>query len=373
MTAENRFFKKINYSASNEDEQSEILALGQLTGRSVLCVTASGARPLSLLISDPERVVAVDLNPTQNHLLELKIAAFRHLEYDELLEFLGVTGVATDSKARRWSVFVKMLAQDLSTPAREFWQAHRSFIETGVLYCGAWEGYQRMMATPLRWMGIPYEQILNADDISEQRRILRQSGRETWVNGLLWMTARRWIWRWVLREPGIEFVEADFDIYQYLRSRIEFALDHHHLRDSAFHWLLWTGRYQHALPVHLRREHFAAIRSRLDRVEIRTASLVEILEEDTCPSWDGFSLSDFSSYCRREDWDHVWAAIARRARPQAKVVARQFLVRHPLTTQGFERNEDLELRLRESDETALYTFICATRVMQCASPSLEKH
>ncbi|MFM2382775.1 MAG: hypothetical protein RL515_762, partial [Verrucomicrobiota bacterium] len=84
----NSFFSDINYSAANEDGASELAAL-RLDARSrVLCITASGARPLELLLGDPQSVVAVDFNATQNHLLELKMAAYRELEYDEFAAFI---------------------------------------------------------------------------------------------------------------------------------------------------------------------------------------------------------------------------------------------------------------------------------------------
>ncbi|KAJ8113768.1 hypothetical protein ONZ43_g5079 [Nemania bipapillata] len=46
----------------------------------VLAITSAGDNILSYALQGPARIHAVDLNPTQNHLLELKVAAYQSLE-----------------------------------------------------------------------------------------------------------------------------------------------------------------------------------------------------------------------------------------------------------------------------------------------------
>ena len=110
------FFNKINYSASNEDSESERLALRLNSEDTVLCITGSGARSLDLLVDSPKKIVSIDFNPAQNFLLELKMAAFKALTYDELMEFLGVR-----SSEVRLVMFNKLKAH-LSPNALDFWQ-----------------------------------------------------------------------------------------------------------------------------------------------------------------------------------------------------------------------------------------------------------
>src|SRR5688572_6413334 len=83
------FLNTINYSASNEDENSELIALQGLTRPDILCITASGSRPLSLLLLDPQIVTAIDFNITQNYLLELKMLAIKNFDYPNFLKFIG--------------------------------------------------------------------------------------------------------------------------------------------------------------------------------------------------------------------------------------------------------------------------------------------
>ena len=55
----------------------------------ILTITSAGDNILDYLLEGPRRVHAVDLNPNQNHLLELKVAAFSALSLYRYLETLS--------------------------------------------------------------------------------------------------------------------------------------------------------------------------------------------------------------------------------------------------------------------------------------------
>src|SRR5262245_310673 len=65
-------FQQIVYSGCWEDTETELAALAFEPGARVLSITASGSRSLGLLEANPAEVISVDLNPSQNCLLDLK-------------------------------------------------------------------------------------------------------------------------------------------------------------------------------------------------------------------------------------------------------------------------------------------------------------
>src|SRR4051794_38014330 len=71
----------LQYSCCNEDSRSELEALAVRGGRA-LSIHAAGGRAFSLLLGDPDEVVAIDRNPAQIHLGRLKVAAMRRLDRD---------------------------------------------------------------------------------------------------------------------------------------------------------------------------------------------------------------------------------------------------------------------------------------------------
>src|SRR4051812_20720498 len=123
--------ESILFSACQEDSRSELAALGPLHGKQVFAVTAGGGRVLNLLIDKPRSITAVDLNPAQNALLELKIAAVRGLDHGAYLRFLGVRD-ADD----RLATYERHLRHQLSAGARRFFDGIPKAIGAGILFQG---------------------------------------------------------------------------------------------------------------------------------------------------------------------------------------------------------------------------------------------
>src|SRR5512133_4318587 len=89
--AERAAFDFIRYANCWEDAEILLEGLRPPPGSRILSVASAGDNSLALLLSDPEIVVAADINPAQVALVELKRAAMRELEYTDFLEFLGFT------------------------------------------------------------------------------------------------------------------------------------------------------------------------------------------------------------------------------------------------------------------------------------------
>lgn len=355
------YFTKINYAFANEDGASELAALELGPTDTALCLTGSGARALDLLIAGPRRVTSIDLNPAQTHLLELKTAAYRLLEYPQLLAFFGLAECED-----RGAVYRRLRGQ-LSTAAAAFWDRRGRAIAGGVCFCGSWERWIRALAR----LGWPRRRVLRrlyeAPDREAQARIWRDQWDGALWRGTLWLIARRWIWRHVFREPGIEAVPAELEIFQAMRERFEHLAREVLIRDAFFPQMLFFGRVLNpaALPLHLQEKNAALIKERLDRLEPVTADLIDFLE-GTPRSFDAFSLSDFSSYTRPHQYDRVWRSVLRRLAPGGRACERRFLVRLDPTERpalapwmaGVSRRPALEAELDRSDRSFIYRFGC---------------
>lgn len=127
------FYERLSYSFGNEDWRTEQKAL-QLTAKdSVLCITASGDRALNLLSSPCASMTAIDANPIQNALLDLKKAALGSLGYDEYVAFLGLRPMQD-----RMSCYEK-LRPSLDPLSDEIWKKNSHKIRKGVVFQGTIE------------------------------------------------------------------------------------------------------------------------------------------------------------------------------------------------------------------------------------------
>ncbi len=82
-------FTAVRYAQCWEDADVLLDALSVQPGDVCLSIASAGDNALAMLARHPAKVFAVDLNPAQLACLELRVAAYRLLSYEDLLVILG--------------------------------------------------------------------------------------------------------------------------------------------------------------------------------------------------------------------------------------------------------------------------------------------
>src|SRR3954452_24554212 len=82
-------FSIIRYAQVWEDADVLLDALDIQSGDTCLTIASATDNALAMLAKNPHRVGAIDLSLAQLACLELRVAAYRHLEHPELLELIG--------------------------------------------------------------------------------------------------------------------------------------------------------------------------------------------------------------------------------------------------------------------------------------------
>ena len=364
-----RFFNQINYSFANEDGASERTALQLTGGDTALCIAGSGARAFDLLVGEaPQKLWAIDFNPCQIFLLELKVAAIKALNYSEFAAFSGMTPAPSSQRQRVYAG----LRRALSAPARSFWDTRADLLGRGVLLCGTWERWLSRLAQLPRTHGALLRRLVDCTTLAEQRALWeRASSPRLWRWGLN-LLGQRWLWQHVLREPGIAFVPRDFDIGAYLHARIGHLLSQQLLAESFFAQWMILGQVRHAqaYPAHLQPAGYAQVQHNINCLGWQHASLQGFLGERTGPPVTALSLSDFGSYTSAAEYRAIWRALLQHCAHGARVCERQFLVKLDPVVMAQEASVDLgvqicrdaalEARLAHQDTSFIYTFVCAT-------------
>ncbi|KAL8647690.1 MAG: hypothetical protein Q9210_005406 [Variospora velana] len=105
------------YAFTWEDPRVDQRLLQISDSDTILCLTSAGDNLLEYLITaNPRRIHAVDLNPNQNHLLELKVAAFQALPYADVWKMFGE---GHHPNFRR--ILADKLSPHMSSQAFQFW------------------------------------------------------------------------------------------------------------------------------------------------------------------------------------------------------------------------------------------------------------
>lgn len=315
------FATSLNFTSANEDGATELAALASQPGDRVLCLTASGTRPLDLLLGDADEIVALDVNPAQNNLLALKIAAIRVLDDRHLLAYLGIADCDDRLALHR------LVEPALSDDQRAWWAPRRTLIAGGIWHAGRWERVLRLGACLTRLArGKAIDRLFAAASLHDQAEIWAASFDDRLWHGAIRLLSARWFWTRIIGEPGGAFL-PDPDASQTRLAGV-FARGAAQIRfaGSDFMTLVFKGRHRQdaALPVHLMPGNLDLVRQRLDRITIATGSLSDLPGLELGP-FDGFSLSDFGSYCSGHAYDDCWAGVIATARPGARWCERVFM------------------------------------------------
>ena len=357
-----RYRDRISYSSCNEDSGSEIKVLIPQAGKRLVSICASGGRVLNLLQDGAEEVWAVDVNPSQTHLLELKVAGMRALDHADFLSFMGVR----DSQ-RRLDVY-DSLRPALSAGARDYFDSKPFLVERGALYQGSLERFfSRYVATAARLLRPRWVRRLFAcTDLAEQRRLL-----PGW-HGPLWRLVakticRRGFFSFFSHEPGFwRFLPPDLKLHERIFGNVERYLDHHLARDNHLLWLVFFGRYhdEGVMPEYLREDGFSRIKRALPSVRLHVVNgdIASVLRGAPPQYFDGYSLSDISAYLSHESFGETIEQVVRTARPRARLCSRGVFYHRPFFPEHacrLEHDHAVEERLERDDHAMVHSFAAA--------------
>ncbi len=315
-------FTEICYAQCWEDADVLMGALDVQSGQTCLSVASAGDNTLSLVSKAPGRVIAVDHNPLQLHCLELRVAAYKALSHDGLLELVG-----SRPSTRRIELY-RQCRSLLSPDARDFWDAHQGFVAAGIGTIGKFERYLALF----RKRVLPW--LLGRETIAA----LSQSGPPDWREAFFDRHFNNWRFRGVFRvffsqfvmgrmgrhPDAFRFVEGS--VADHLLARVRQALTVLDPAENPYvQWIL-TGHHSDALPHALREEHFDDIRTNLDCLELRCQTVEDCLKETGNDEVDWFNLSDIFEYLSEEDAAAVFDEIVRTGRSGGRVAYWNMLV-----------------------------------------------
>lgn len=352
------YFSRLSYSFGNEDCKSEQQALRINPDDRVLCVTASGDRPLNLLLSDCREIDCIDANKVQNYLLSLKKSALKNLPYDKYISFLG------GSQDLHRIETLHKLVDDMDHEARHFWLQNKKPVSDGILYQGALESLIRKVSYFFRLTRrTKLKRLFEMDDIEEQKVFVKNEWDNYLWGKMFHIALNPKISRLFLEDPGLyAYPDRSVSIGKNLYRKMNNSLMRYLAKENFFISLFLRGFVgEEAYPPYLSRTGTEIIKKRLDRISsIETSDLIHYMEAAPESSYDVFSLSDVASYVSEEKFHKMVRAMVRAAKPGARFCIRQFLSNHKIphdVTPYLHRDPLLENKLQEEDVCFTYSFM----------------
>lgn len=297
----------------------------------VLVITSAGCNALDYLLAGARSVTAVDINPRQNALLELKVAAIRSLSEEQVFALFGRGYLAEID-----TVFHRTLAKELSPVARTYWAQRLHWFKSrrGSFYFHGLSGYvayslrRYMRFRPSLKAAI--DRLFEAQSIAEQRRIYdEQIKHRLWTPFLNRLISSQWLMN-LLGVPSsqrqlVEQAEGG-QAASFVRQAIEHVVLNLPLHDNYFWQVYWRGHYTaNCCPEYLRPENIRRLREALpNRLHIETASVTDLLQSSS-RRYSHFVLLDHMDWMSSHAPDALaeeWQAIFSRAQKHARILLR---------------------------------------------------
>lgn len=319
-----KIFSDILYAQCWEDPQIDRTALNISQSDTVLSITSGGCNVLSFLLDNPRKIIALDFSPYQNYLLSLKIAAFKILRYNELLEFMGVK-----SSHRRTFLYAKV-RNLLKQEVRIYWDRQIKKIERGIIHCGRYERYMQLLRSLIRIMmgKVLVAKFFKTEDKKDRRRLFYHR----WENIWWWVFTRILLSRTFMSlffdKSFFTQLEDDFSFGKHFANKAVHALTQLPIKENYFLAYILLGNYfsESFFPPYLRKENYPIIRQRLDRIEMVTDSCENYLSRIPNETISKFNFSNIFEWMSLHSYQTLLKEIIRVAKDGAIMTYRNLLV-----------------------------------------------
>lgn len=322
------------YNTCWEDPRLDRRALDIGSEDEILVITSAGCNALDYLLDEPRRVHAVDMNPKQNALLELKLSAIRNLDYDAFFDLFG-RGQSAD-----WDrLYNQKLRHDLTLTARKYWDRHGKFFSgsgrRGSFYfrgsSGLFAWFVNCYIDRVAKIRSDIDSLLAAKDIEEQLSIYqsRQLSELLWSRMVKWSMGRD-LTLSMLGVPRPQRTQIDQcypgGIVQFVIDRIETVFTNRSIKDNYFWRVYLTGQYEpDCCPEYLKPENFDRLKSGLiDRVTVNTNTVEGFLNQHTgtVSRYVLLDHMDWMAGAQPQLLQREWQAILNRAAEQTRIIWR---------------------------------------------------
>ena len=360
---------RLFFAQVREDPRLEIDALAPLHDAKVVVVSSGGCTALSLLAAGAARVTAVDLNASQNHLVELKVAALRRLTMPEIMSFFGVARGTPERRVRTYETIRPLL----SGRAVDFWDAHQSMLERGALACGVSEQFISMVVKVVKLFihgRRKIERLLSLESLEQQREFFDREWNTRRWRLLFPALLNRWTFNRTYDPAFFREVENP-SFAAHFQQLLEHALCDVPVRSNYFLHQMLLGTYPNrvpdGVPPYLERTQREILRTRLDCLELVDGGYSEYLATQEDSSIDAMALSNICEWLDQTGIDRLFEQVVRVSKPGARMCFRNF-VGHTEIPERFRdtivEDSDAGKRAILSDRSCLQSRIVICRIVK---------
>lgn len=334
--AHDRLFKSIHrnhliYNTCWEDPRIDRQLLKLEGNNKVVMITSAGCNALDYLLDSPAEIHAIDINPRQNALLQLKLKLIEHTSFADLFATFGL-GAHRDFK----TLYNSSLRKHLPDYAQEFWDNNlhyfnvtglkKSFYYYGTSGNVAWIISQYFRSN--KKLKIYMHQLLEAQNLAEQKQIYSKIEPELWNAFSQWLMKHPVVMAMLgVPRPQIQLIDKHYPggLCGYIRDNLRRVTTEILISDNYFWRVYLTGSYTSTCcPSYLKPEHFDQLRASTSKIHSYNCTIAEFLKRHPGP-YSHFVLLDHQDWMARHDpqaLQEEWRLILKNSQRGSKILMR---------------------------------------------------
>ena len=372
------WFDAFVYNQIWEDPRVDIEAL-EIDGDSrILTISSGGCNAMNYLIEGPRSVTAVDLNRHHIYLLNLKLAAIRHLpSYEKFFALFG------EGKGENTNTdYLRYIRPHLDCETRDFWESNTlgggvlygdriSFFTNAGLYEHSRNGYfLRFFHQVARVFGCKPDEVLKASSLEEQAQLYERFVDPFFDTFVIKTLGKLPVTMFGLGIPPQQYDELKKDVgsgsmIDIYRERTRRLACDYPISENYFAWQAFARKYdtvnRQALPEYLKEENYEALKANADRLFTKVGSATDSIKNSDLGSFNRFVFLDAQDWMDAEAMTELWSAIVEKAEPGSRVIFRTAGAESPLPANlpsdllsRFRYEKATSERLFKEDRASIY-------------------
>ena len=373
------WFDAFVYNQIWEDPRVDIEAL-EIDGDSrILTISSGGCNALNYIIEGPRSVTAVDLNKHHIYLLNLKLAALKHLpDHDKFFAFFG------DGKGENTgSEYLRYIRPHLDRDTRNFWESNTlggsvlygdriAFFANAGLYDHSRNGYfLRFFHAMARAFGCRPEEILKARSLEEQTALYTKHIDPFFDTALIKTLGKLPVTMFGLGIPPQQYDELKKDlgegrtVIDTYRERTRRLACDYPIGENYFAWQAFARRYDTenrvAVPEYLKETNYDALKAHAGRLDTKIGSATDVIRNGDTDKFNRFVFLDAQDWMNADQMTELWSAITEKAEPGSRMIFRTAGAASPLEENlpadllsKFHYEREISDRLFKQDRASIY-------------------
>lgn len=344
------WFDAFVYNQIWEDPRVDIEALRIDNNSRILTISSGGCNALNYLVENPQSVTAVDLNRHHIYLLNLKIAALKHLpSYEDFFAFFG-----SGKGANTGSNYLRFIQPNLDKDTRDFWESNTfggsilygdriSFFRNAGLYEHSRNGYfLRFFHSVSRLFGCKPDEVLKAKTLDEQETLYAKHIDPFFDTFVIKTLGKLPVTMFGLGIPPQQYDELKKDVGEgnsvidIYRERAKKLACDYPIQENYFAWQAFARKYdtenRQAVPEYLKEENYSTLKTNTDRLTTKIGSATDVIADSETGTFNSFVFLDAQDWMNAETMTELWTAVAEKGEPGSRIIFRTAGASSPIET-----------------------------------------